>query len=101
MRSHGIQGARRRGKPWRTTMPDPTRSAVRTSCSATSPPRSPPPVGRGSVISALLGSVVYFAFIIDVFSRRVVGWQLARHMRTDLVLDALRMALGTREHGAD
>jgi hypothetical protein len=31
---------------------------------------------------------------------RVVGWQLAPHMRTDLVLDALRMALGTREHSA-
>jgi len=45
--------------------------------------------------------VVYFSFIIDVFSRKVVGWQLASHMRTDLVLDALRMALGTREHGAD
>src|SRR6202012_245528 len=43
----------------------------------------------------------YFAFVIDAFSRRVVGWQLASHMRTDLVLDALRMALGTREHGAD
>ena len=34
--------------------------------------------------------------MIDVFSRRVVGWQFASHMRTDLVLDALRMALGTR-----
>ena len=45
--------------------------------------------------------IVYFAFVIDVFSRRVVGWQLATHMRTTLVLDALRMALGTREHGAD
>ena len=45
--------------------------------------------------------VVYFAFVIDAFSRRVVGWQLATHMRTTLVLDALRMALGTREHGAD
>ena len=44
---------------------------------------------------------MYFALIIDVFSRRVVGWQLASHMRTDLVLDALRMALGTRERGAD
>ena len=31
----------------------------------------------------------------------MVGWQLAGHMRTDLVLDALRMALGTREHGAE
>jgi transposase InsO family protein len=45
--------------------------------------------------------VVYFAFVIDVFSRRVVGWQLASHMRTTPVLDALRMALGTREPGAD
>jgi putative transposase len=31
----------------------------------------------------------------------VVGWQLAAHMRTTLVLDALRMALGTRQPGAD
>jgi hypothetical protein len=45
--------------------------------------------------------VVYFSFVIDVFSRRVVGWQLTGHMRTDLVLDALRMALGLREPGAD
>ena len=44
---------------------------------------------------------VYFSFVIDVFSRRVVGWQLASHMRTTLVLDALRMALGTRADGAD
>jgi transposase InsO family protein len=47
------------------------------------------------------GGSVYLAFVVDVFSRRVVGWQLASHMRTDLVLDALRMALGTREHGAE
>ena len=44
---------------------------------------------------------MYFAFVIDVFSRMIVGWQLASHMRTDLVLDALRMALGTRQPGAD
>ncbi len=35
--------------------------------------------------------------MIDVYSRKVVGWQFARHMRTTLVLDALRMALSTRE----
>jgi putative transposase len=45
--------------------------------------------------------VSYFAFVIDAFSRRVVGWQLASHMRTDLVLDALRTALGQRRPGAD
>jgi transposase InsO family protein len=44
---------------------------------------------------------VFLAFVIDVHSRRVVGWQLASHMRTPLVLDALRMALGHRGAGAD
>ncbi len=45
--------------------------------------------------------LVFFSFVIDAFSRRVVGWQLAAHMRTTLVLDALGMALGTRRPGAD
>lgn len=44
---------------------------------------------------------LFFSFVIDAFSRKVVGWQLASHMRTDLVLDALRMALGQRGPGAD
>jgi putative transposase len=39
---------------------------------------------------------VYAAFVIDVFSRRVLGWQLARHLRTDLALDALEMAIWVR-----
>ena len=33
--------------------------------------------------------VVFFAFVIDAYSRRIVGWQFAAHMRTTLVLDAL------------
>ena len=45
--------------------------------------------------------MLYFAFVIDVFSRRVVGWQLATHMRDTLVIDALRMALSQRRPGAD
>ena len=45
--------------------------------------------------------VLFFAFVIDVFSRMVVGWQLAANMRTTLVLDALRMALGLRAPGAN
>ena len=44
---------------------------------------------------------MFFAFVVDAFSRRVVGWQFAAHMRTDLVLDALRMALHQRGPGAD
>lgn len=39
---------------------------------------------------------VYVAFIIDVYSRRIVGWQASRSLRTDLALDALEMAFWTR-----
>lgn len=40
---------------------------------------------------------VYLAFILDVYSRMIVGWQLASHMRADLVCDALDMAVGLRD----
>jgi putative transposase len=39
---------------------------------------------------------LYLAIIVDLFSRRVVGWSMADHMRTDLVLTALDSALGQR-----
>ncbi|MFN2638506.1 MAG: DDE-type integrase/transposase/recombinase, partial [Gemmatimonadaceae bacterium] len=39
---------------------------------------------------------LYLAFILDVFSRMIVGWQLAGHMRASLVVDALEMAAGLR-----
>jgi putative transposase len=41
---------------------------------------------------------VYAAFVIDVHSRRVVGWQLSKSLRTDLALDALEMGLWARQH---
>ena len=41
---------------------------------------------------------VYAAFILDVCSRRIVGWQLSTSLRTDLALDALNMGLWTRAH---
>jgi len=102
MRENGIQGAKRRGRPWRTTTPDPEGQ------------RRPDLVCRDFTAerpNALWvvdfthlrtwGGVVFFSFVIDVFSRKIVGWQLATNMRTDLVLDALRMALGLRSPGAD
>jgi putative transposase len=39
---------------------------------------------------------VYVAFVVDVFSRRIVGWRAAASMRTDLVLDALEQAIYDR-----
>lgn len=46
--------------------------------------------------------VAYVCFIIDAFSRTIVGWRVAPHMRTDMVLDAIEMARwsrGTRHEG--
>lgn len=40
----------------------------------------------------------FTAFVIDVFSRRIVGWRVADTMRTELVLDAFEMALWSRNH---
>jgi len=40
---------------------------------------------------------LYLAAVIDLFSRRVVGWALADHMRADLVKEALTMALWRRQ----
>jgi putative transposase len=39
---------------------------------------------------------LYLAVVLDVFSRRVVGWAMAEHLRTELVLDALDMAIWNR-----
>jgi transposase InsO family protein len=102
MRREGIQGAKRRGKPWRTTRPDPTATRppdrVNRDFSADGPDRLW--VADFTYVRCWEG-MVYFSFVIDVFSRRIVGWQLASHMRTTLVLDALRMALSRRRRGAD
>jgi putative transposase len=44
---------------------------------------------------------VYVGFVLDVFSRLIVGWQLATHLRTDLPLDALEMAIWRRQAQLD
>ena len=40
---------------------------------------------------------VYVAFVLDAFSRRILGWKAATTMHTELVLDALEMAIWTRQ----
>jgi transposase InsO family protein len=39
---------------------------------------------------------LYLAVLLDAYSRRVVGWAMADHLRTELALDALAMALRSR-----
>lgn len=52
-----------------------------------------PGVGRLYHISVHVGELVYLATVIDARSRRVIGWAIADQMRTDLIQDALRMAI--------
>jgi hypothetical protein len=102
MREAGVQGAKRRDKPWRTTKADPRAARrpdlVERDFTAPTPKRLE--VGDFTYLRSWEG-MSYFAFVIDSFSRKVDGRRLASHMRTALVLDALRMALGRRNHGAD
>jgi len=44
---------------------------------------------------------VYVAFIVDTFAQRIVGWHIARSMKTDLVMVALRMGLWSRDHSGN
>ena len=44
-----------------------------------------------------LSGFLFLAVVIDAYSRRVVGWSMATHLRTELVLDGLEMALSQRQ----
>jgi transposase InsO family protein len=102
MSANGIQGAKRRGRKWKTTTPDPHAhrrpDLVERNFTASGPDELY--VADFTYLRCWEG-LVYLAFVIDVYSRRVVGWQLAGHMRASLVCDALRMAVSTRRRGAD
>ena len=102
IRANGIQGAKRRGKPWRTTTPDAQVKRRPDLVERDFSARRPNALWLAdfSYLRCWQG-MTYFAFVIDAFSRMIVGWQFAAHMRTDLVLDALRMAVGQRGPGAD
>ena len=41
---------------------------------------------------------VYTAFVMDLFARRILGWQVADNLRSDLAIDALEMAIWARRH---
>ncbi len=100
MRQLGIQGISRQRRRVFTTRPDPDAT------------RAPDLVNRKftAVAPNLLwvtdltyvptrSGMAYVCFIVDAFSRRIVGWRVASHMRTDMVLDALEMARRSRGAG--
>jgi putative transposase len=97
MREHGLEG-KLRGSRKRTTIPgeaaaERARDLLQRDFTATR--RNEKWVADLTYIRTWNG-FVYLAFILDCYSRRIVGWQLATHMRAELVLDALEMANGLR-----
>ncbi len=96
MRSLGLKGVVR-GKTWKTTFPD------------LAAPRPFDLVDRQFTVTApnrlwvadltyvrTWSGFVYAAFVIDAYSRMILGWQVSGSLRTDLALDALEMALWRR-----
>ncbi|HEY2551599.1 MAG TPA: IS3 family transposase [Streptosporangiaceae bacterium] len=101
MRTAGLQG--RRKKRWRTTtIPDPAAQRARDLIQRNFAPGSHADrryVGDITYIATWQGWA-YLAAVIDLASRRVVGWALADHMPTELIEDALTMAFTTRRPAA-
>jgi putative transposase len=97
MSRNGICGAKRRGKPWRTTIqsdqPATSPDLLERDFSASRPDEKW--CADFTYIRCWEG-VVFFSFVIDCYSRMVVGWQFAGHRRTELVQDALDMAAAIR-----
>jgi len=97
MRELGIEGISRRRKRVFTTIADPDAT------------RAPDLVNRNFTAVApnqlwvtdltyvpTRSGMAYVCFIVDAFSRRIVGWRVASNMKTDMVLDALEMARRSR-----
>jgi putative transposase len=97
MARNGIVGAKRRGKPWRTTVvsvePVSTPDLLARDFTASRPNERW--CADFTYLRCWTG-VLFLSFVIDVYSRMIVGWQLAGHMRESLVEDALQMAVATR-----
>lgn len=96
MRAAGLVGARR-GKRVRTTKPDVTAARhpdlVRRNFTAAAPNQL---WVTDLTFVVTWAGVAYVCFIIDAYSRMIVGWRVASHMRTTMVLDAIEMARWSR-----
>lgn len=100
MRAAGIAGYVKRRRA-RTTIPEPADRVVPDLLGRDFTAKAPNQRYVGDItylpISAAAGGGnLYLATVIDCYSRRLVGWAVADHMRTDLVTDALNAAAATR-----
>mgnify|MGYP001813756398 FL=1 len=96
MKAAGLQGVTRRKKAWTTrrdTKARPAPDLVDRDFTADGPNKLW--VADITYIPTWAG-FLYLAVVIDVWSRRVVGWAMGDHLRTELVMDAFEMAITTR-----
>ncbi len=97
MRTAGIAGVSRRRGP-RTTRRDvqarPAPDRVERRFEADEPNHLW--VADITYIPTLAAGFLYLAIVLDVFSRRIIGWAMAAHQRTELVIEALEMAIAQR-----
>jgi putative transposase len=97
MRELGLVGARR-GRRVRTTTAN---AAAARPADLLERDFNPPAPNRAWVADFTYvptwSGMVYVAFVIDAYSRRILGWRAASSMRTELVLDALEQAIWTRQ----
>jgi len=93
----GLYGAVRGGKKYRTTIPDPAfarpADLVNRQFQADRPNQLW--VADFTYVATWSG-LVFVAFVIDVFARRIVGWRVSRSMKAELVLDAVEQAIWAR-----
>lgn len=97
MRQHGIVGYRKRRRVI-TTIPEPCDAKVADLLKRDFTAEGPNQryVGDITYLPIADGSNLYLATVIDCYSRRLVGWAVADHMRTELVENALNAAMATR-----
>ncbi len=97
MREHAIRGYQRRRRV-RTTVPERADQKVPDLLKRdfTAPAANRRYVGDITYLPLAGGTTLYLATVIDCYSRRLAGWAVADHMRTDLVRDALNAARATR-----
>ena len=96
MRQAGIEGVSRRRRR-RTTLSDPNAARPADLVRRDYTAKAPNQLWVTDLTNlATCAGVAYVCFIVDAFSRMIVGWRVAAYMRTEMVLDALEMARWSR-----
>lgn len=100
MRQAHLVGCHRR-RPFHTTVRDPQAEAAPDLVQRQFVAKAPNQLWIADItyVPTQTEGVLYLAVILDVFSRRVVGWAMAPHLRAELVVSALEMAVWNRQPG--